>query len=72
MEGISRLQAYVRGSVSQFQPTRVHLIASLRELVLKMDKLHPAMEEFTGLELAAPVAEIEFLFSLAGESHASN
>jgi predicted nucleotidyltransferase len=72
MEGISRLQAYVRGSVSQFQPTREQQIASLRELVLKMQKLHPAMEEFTGLELAAPVAEIEFLFSLAGESHASN
>ena len=72
MEGISWLQAYVRGSLSQFQPTREKQIASLRELVLKMQKLHPAIQEFTGSELAAPVAEIEFLFSLAGESHARN
>jgi len=72
MEGISWLQAYVRGSLSQFQPTREKQIASLRELVLKMQKLHPAIQEFTGSELAAPVAEIEFLFYLAGESHARN
>lgn len=72
MEGISWLQAYVRGSVSQFQPTREKQISSLRELVLKMQKLHPAIQEFTRSELSAPMAEIEFLFSLAGESHASN
>src|SRR5688572_1035382 len=72
MEGISWLQAYVRGSVSPFQPTREKQIASLRELVLKMQKLHPAIQEFTRSELAAPMVEIEFLFSLAGESHASN
>jgi predicted nucleotidyltransferase len=72
MQGNSWLQAYVRGSVSQFQPTREKQIASLRELVLKMQKLHPAIQEFTRAELAAPVAEIEFLFSLASESHASN
>jgi predicted nucleotidyltransferase len=72
MEGISWLQAYVRGSVSQFQPTREKQIASLRELVLKMQRLYPAIQEFTGSELAAPAAEIEFLFSLADESHASN
>jgi predicted nucleotidyltransferase len=72
MAGISWLQAYVRGSVSQFQPTRERQITSLQELVLKMQKLRPAIQEFTGSELAAPVAEIEFLFSLAGKSHAGN
>jgi Streptomycin adenylyltransferase len=72
MEGISWLQAYVRGSICQLQPTREKQIESLRELILKMQKLHPTIQEFTGSELAVPVAEIEFLFSLADETDASN
>ena len=71
MEGISWLQAYVRGSVSQFQPTRDQQIESLQELIMKMQKLHPALQEFTGSELASPEAEIEFLLSLTDESDAS-
>ena len=65
MEGISWLQAYVRGSLSQLQPTRDKQIEALRELISKMQKLHPAIEEFTGSKLAVPLAEIEFLLSLA-------
>jgi predicted nucleotidyltransferase len=67
MEGMSRLQAYVRGSLSQLQPTREKQIESLRELILKMQTLEPAIEEFTGSKLAAPVTEIEQLLSLATE-----
>lgn len=72
MEGISWLQAYVRGSISQLQPTKEKQIESLRGLVLKMQKLHPTIQEFTGSELAVPLAEIELLLSLAGESDASD
>jgi hypothetical protein len=72
MQGISWLQAYVRGSISRFQPTREQQIESLKELVLKMQKLHPTLQEFTGLELALPLTEIEFLLSLTGESDASD
>jgi predicted nucleotidyltransferase len=72
IEGISWEEAYTRGSISQFQPTWEKQIASLRELVIKMQTLHPAIQEFTGSELTAPVAEIELFFSLAGESRASN
>ena len=70
LEGISWEEAYVRGSLSQLQATREKQIAALRELVLKMQKLHPTIEEFSGMQLAAPVAEIEFLLSLAGETDA--
>lgn len=72
MEGIPWLQAYVRGSVSQLQPTREQQIASLRELVRKMQALHPTIQKFTHSELAAPVKEIEFLLSLTDETDASD
>lgn len=72
MEGISWLEAYVRGSLSQLQPTWGKQIESLRELIQKMQKLRPVITEFTGSELVAPLAEIEFLLSLADESHASD
>jgi hypothetical protein len=68
MEGISWLQAYVRGSVGQFQPTRERQIASLQELVLKMQKLRPAIQEFTGSELATPWLRSSFVF-FGGQSH---
>ena len=72
MEGIPWLQAYVRGSLSQLQPTREQQIASLRELVRKMQALHPTIQKFTHSELAAPVKEIEFLLSLIDETDASD
>jgi predicted nucleotidyltransferase len=72
MEGISWLQAYVRGSISPLQATREQQIQSLRELIMRMQKLHPALQEFTGSQLSAPVAEIEFLLSLTDESDASD
>jgi len=68
IEGISWEEAYVRGSLSQFQPTRKQQIESLRELILKMQKLHPTLKEFTELELALPLEEIELLLSLKEEN----
>jgi hypothetical protein len=72
MKGISWLEAYIRGSVSQLQPTREQQIESLRELIGKMHALHPTIQRFTGWELPAPAAEIEFLLSLTDESDASD
>jgi len=72
LKGIPWLEAYVRGSVSQFQPTREQQIEALRDLVLKMQKLHPTLQKFTGSELSAPMAEVEFLLSLTDESDASD
>ena len=72
LKGIPWLEAYVRGSVSQFQPTREQQIESLRDLVLKMQKLHPTVQEFTRSELPVPLTEIEFLLSLIDESDASD
>ena len=72
MERIPWLQAYVRGSISQFQPTREQQLESLRELVIKMQKLHPAIQRFAGSELPVPVREIESLISLMDETNASD
>ena len=60
-------QHYMRGSLSKLQTTREKQIEALRELLLKMQKLHPALQDFTGSELAVPVTEIDFLLSLANE-----
>ena len=70
IEGISWLQAHVRGSLSQLQPTRERQLESLQELIKRMQALQPAISEFTGSELAVPLSEIEFLLSLAEESYA--
>jgi predicted nucleotidyltransferase len=72
LKGLSLLETYVRGSVSQLQPTREQQIESLRELIGRMHALHPTIQRFTGSELPAPVAEIEFLLSLTDESDASD
>ena len=72
MDGIPWLQAYVRGSLSQFQPTREQQIESLRELVRKMQALHPTIQKFTDSDLSAPVKEIEYLLSLLDETDASD
>ena len=72
MEGIPWLQAYVRGSVSQFQPTREQQIESLRALILRMQRLHPTIQKFTDSDLSAPVKEIEYLLSLLDETDASD
>jgi predicted nucleotidyltransferase len=65
MERKSWHQIYVRGSVSQLQPTREKQIQSLRQLISRMQKLEPKITDFTGLQLAPPLAEIELLLSLA-------
>lgn len=58
---------YKRGSLTQVQPTREKQIESLRKLIERMQELQPKITEFTEAELATPLAEIEYLFSLAGE-----
>lgn len=70
MERKSWQEVYVRGSVSQFQPTQVKQIESLQQLIVKMQSLAPKITNFTGEELTAPLTEIEFLLSLAKKVHA--
>ena len=70
MEGKSWEQTYVRGSVSQFQPTREKQIESLRQLCHTMQQLAPNVMEFVGFAPTIPLAEIETLFSLTLKSHA--
>jgi predicted nucleotidyltransferase len=60
-------RAYARGSLSRLQPNQENQIEALRELVKKMQALGPAIAKFAGVELAAPMEEIEFLFYLARE-----
>lgn len=65
-------RTYIRGSLSRLQPTQEKQIEALRELVKRTQKLGPAITKFTGTEVNAPVEEIEFLFSLVDEKHASH
>lgn len=58
---------YVRGSFTQFQPTREKQIESIRELCDKMQKLKPRVAEFIGIEPSMPMNEIETLLSLANK-----
>ena len=64
IERVSWQDAYVRGSVSQFQPTRKKQIESLRALCRRMQELKPKVAEFTESPPLMPLAEIETLFSL--------
>jgi len=65
MERKTWQETYVRGSVSQFQPTREKQIESLQELCNQMLKLKTRVTEFTGAEPATPISEINDLFALA-------
>jgi predicted nucleotidyltransferase len=65
IERVSWQDAYVRGSVSQFQPTREKQIESLRALCRQMQEFEPKVAKFTGSQPLMPLAEIETLFSLA-------
>ena len=58
-------QIYVRGSVSQLQPTRQKQIESIRRLCGRIQELKPKVDEFAGSELSMPWTEIETLLSLA-------
>ena len=64
IERVSWQDAYIRGSVSQFQPTRKKQIESLRALCRRMQELEPKVAEFTESQPLIPLAEIETLFSL--------
>jgi predicted nucleotidyltransferase len=65
IQRISWQDAYVRGSVSKFQPSRAQQIESLRQLCERMQALKPRAAEFTGVELSMPLTEFETLLSLA-------
>jgi predicted nucleotidyltransferase len=58
---------YIRGSVSQLQPTRQKQIESIRQLCERMQELKPNVAEFTGVELSMPLTEIAALLSLAND-----
>ena len=72
IQRISWEDAYVRGSVSQFQPTRQKQIESLRQLCRQMQELEPKVAEFTESQHLMPLAEIETLFSLTKNRNASD
>jgi hypothetical protein len=72
IQRISWQDAYVRGSVSQFQPTRQKQIESLRQLCNRMQELKPRVAEFTESQPLMPLAEIETLFSLTKNRNASH
>ena len=64
IERVPWLAAYVRGSISGFQPTREKQIKSLKHLCERMQELKPRVADFTEAELLMPLTEIEELFSL--------
>ncbi len=64
IERVSWQDAYVRGSTSQFQPTREKQIESLRALCRRMQELRSKVAEFTESQPLMPLTEIETLFSL--------
>jgi hypothetical protein len=65
IEGKSWEEAYIRGSVSKFQPTREKQIESIREICKRMLELKPRVNAFIGSEPATPTSEIETLLSFA-------
>ena len=67
IEGVSWEDAYTRGSISQFQPTREKQIESLRQLINRMQDLKPKITEFIESEPDTPLAEVETLFALTNE-----
>lgn len=67
IEGVSWEDAYTRGSISQFQPTREKQIESLRQLIYRMQDLKPKITEFIESETDTPLVEVETLFALTNE-----
>lgn len=67
IEGVSWEDAYTRGSISQFQPTREGQIESIRQLCNKMQELTPQVTQFIGFTPDSPNAEIETLLSFVKE-----
>ena len=67
IEGVSWEDAYTRGSISQFQPTREKQIESLRQLINRMQDLKPKITEFIESETDTPLVEVETLFALTNE-----
>ncbi len=59
---------YIRGSLTQLQPTREKQIESLRELCSQMLELKTSVSEFISAEPATPISEIDELFTLAHNS----
>ena len=67
IERVSWEDAYTRGSISQFQPTREKQIESLRQLINRMQDLKPKITEFIESETDTPLVEVETLFALTNE-----
>lgn len=61
---------YMRGSLTQLQPTREKQIESIRSLCKTMQELTPQIEQFSRVTLAPPQKEIETLLVLASEEYA--
>ena len=61
---------YIRGSLSQLQPTHEKQIESIRSLCRTMQALASRIEQFSGTTLSPPLEEIETLLTLAGEENA--
>jgi predicted nucleotidyltransferase len=58
---------HIRGSLSQFQPTRSGQLESIRQLCRLMQELTPQVTQFIGFPPASPLEEIETLLSFAEE-----
>jgi predicted nucleotidyltransferase len=61
---------YIRGSLSQLQPTPEKQLESIRSLSRKMQTLASEIEHFSGTNPALPIKEIETLLALADEDYA--
>lgn len=61
---------YIRGSLTQLQPTREKQIESIRSLCRTMQALTPQIEQFSEMALDSPWKEIKTLLALANEEYA--
>lgn len=58
---------YIRGSLSQLQPTREKQIESIQQMYNRMKEFEPKVVEFTESELLIPLEEIKTLLLLANK-----
>lgn len=67
---IGKPSEHIRGSLSQFQPTREMQIEALRSLCRTMQALAPQIDHFSGTPLVPPSAEVETLLALVDDQNA--
>lgn len=58
-------ETYVRGSVSEFQPTRQKQLESLQQLAAQMIQRRARVAEFIGADPVTPISEIDAFVALA-------